>query len=107
MINFILLCLFLIIFVSVRSLRNYYKMSEIYKNLRFYKFYKKANLLIANENTKDEFIVISDWHFRLNDQNMCFDVWALADLHKLYWLYKFHNYFKKANKFSYSHILFL
>ena len=106
MINFILLCLFLIIFVSLRTFRNYFKMLRIYENLKFYKFEKKGSLLIANDNTKDEFVVISDWHFRLNDENMCFDVWVLADLHKLYWLCKFHNYFKNSNKVSYSNTLF-
>lgn len=107
MINFILLCLFLIVFVSFRSFRNYSKMSKIFNNLKFYKFEKKGSLLIANERTKDEFVIISDWNFRVNDRNMCFDIWALTDLHELYWLTKFHNYFKKSNMISSSTILFL
>ena len=106
MINFILLCLFLIFFVSLRSLRNYSKMSKIYNNLKFYKFEKKGQILIANERTKDEFVVVSDWHFRISDKIMCFDVWMLADLHELYWLYKFHKHFKKPTQLISSQILF-
>ena len=107
MINFILLCLFLVIFVSIRSFRNYSKMSKIFNSLKFYKFEKKGSLLIANERTKDEFIVISEWNFRVNDRNMCFDVWVLSDLHEFYWLCKFRNYFKKSHQVASSHILFL
>jgi hypothetical protein len=107
MINFILLCLFLIIFVSIRSFRNFSKMSVVYNNLKFYRFEKIGDLYIANERTKDEFVVISDWNFRISDEILCFDVWALADLHQLYWLFKFHNYFKTKKPVKYSQILFL
>ena len=95
MLNFLLFFTFLIICNSLRSARNYHKFSTVYKNLRFYKFHKHRNMLITNERSKDEFIIFSDWHYKISEGNIInFDVWCLVDLHKLYWVMKFHNYFK-------------
>ena len=95
MLNFLLFFTFLIICNSLRSARNYHKFSTVYKNLRFYKFHKHGNMLIANERSKDEFIIFSDWYYKISEGNIInFDVWCLVDLHKLYWVMKFHNYFK-------------
>ena len=95
MLNFLLFFTFLIICNSLRSARNYHKFSTVYKNLRFYKFHKHGNMLIANERSKDEFIIFSDWYYKISEGNIInFDVWCLVDLHKLYWVMKFHNYFE-------------
>jgi hypothetical protein len=95
MLNFLLFFTFLIICNSLRSARNYHKFSTVYKNLRFYKFHKNGNMLISNERSKDEFIIFSDWYYKISEGNIInFDVWCLVDLHKLYWVVKFHNYFK-------------
>jgi hypothetical protein len=95
MLNFLLFFTFLIICNSLRSARNYHKFSTVYKNLRFYKFHKHGNMLITNERSKDEFIIFSDWYYKISEGNIInFDVWCLVDLHKLYWVMKFHNYFK-------------
>ena len=105
MLNFLLFFVFLIICNSLRSARNYHKFSTVYKNLRFYKFYKHGNMIIANERCKDEFIIFSDvcypYHqrllqkYKISEMDIInFDVWCLVDLHRLYWVMKFHNYFK-------------
>jgi len=52
-------------------------------------------MLIANERANNEFIIFSDWHYKLSEGNFLnFDVWALVDLHELYWLIKINRYFK-------------
>jgi len=95
MINFLVFFLVLIIFNSLRSARNYTKFSKIYKDLRFYNFNKQGSMLIANERANNEFIIFSDWHYKLSEGNFLnFDVWALVDLHELYWLIKINRYFK-------------
>jgi len=95
MINFLVFFLVLIIFNSFRSARNYTKFSKIYKDLRFYNFNKQGSMLIANERANNEFIIFSDWHYKLSEGNFLnFDVWALVDLHELYWLIKINRYFK-------------
>jgi hypothetical protein len=104
MLNFLLFFVFLIICNSLRSARNYNKFSKVYKNLRFYKFHKHGNMLLANERSKDEFIIFTDWYpyrerllqkYKISEMDIInFDVWCLVDLHKLYWVIKFHNYFK-------------
>ena len=95
MINFLLFFGLLIIFNSLRSAQNYSKFSNIYKNLRFYNFNKQGSMLIANERANNEFIIFSDWHYKLSEGNFLnFDVWCLVDLHELYWLIKINRYFK-------------
>jgi len=95
MINFLVFFLVLIIFNSLRSARNYTKFSKIYKDLRFYNFNKQGSMLIANERANNEFIIFSDWHYKLSEGNFLnFDVWVLVDLHELYWLIKINRYFK-------------
>ena len=95
MLNFLLFFVLLIICNSLRSARNYSRFEKIYRNLRFYKFHKQGNMLITNERSKDEFIIFSDWHYKISEGDMInFDVWCLVDLHKLYWVIKFRNYFK-------------
>lgn len=80
---------------SLISAKNYMNFYSVYKNLDYYRFQQIGNLRIANNNSKDEFVVISDWNFRFNpDTNLQFDVWALVDLHKLFWLIKFNNKLK-------------
>lgn len=97
----------LILLNSLKSIKNFSKIQRIYNNLKFYKFKSHGNLMIANEGTKDEFVVINDWNFRLpENQNIHFDIWALVDLHRLYWLLKFNDYFTKDKTYSGSHILF-
>jgi len=92
--NFLIFFSVLIIFNSLRSARNYSKFSNIYKNLKFYNFHKHGNMLIANERANNEFIIFSDWHYKLSEGNFLnFDVWCLVDLHELYWLIKINRYF--------------
>jgi rRNA maturation protein Rpf1 len=94
MINFLVFFLVLIIFNSLRSARNYTKFSKIYKDLRFYNFNKQGSMLIANERANNEFIIFSDWHYKLSEGHFLnFDVWVLVDLHELYWLIKINRYF--------------
>jgi hypothetical protein len=64
--------------------------------MRFFRFEKHLNLLIANENTNEEFIIINNWNFvPIPGHSMNFDIWALIDFHKFYWLVKFNRKFKK------------
>lgn len=101
MINFICLSIFLILVVSIISLKNYSKYASSFYNMSFMIFEKKSNLLIANENSKDEFIVISDWNFCIRHGDyLQFDIWALVDLHKLFWVIKFHNKAKSLGLFE-------
>ena len=101
MVNFLLFFLTLIIFNSLRSARNYIKFSKIYKDLRFYMFNKQGSMLIANERANNDFIIFSDWHYKLSEGSFLnFDLWCLVDLHKLYWLIKINRYFNsKPNLF--------
>jgi hypothetical protein len=51
---------------------------------------------IANERSKDEFVIVSDSYFRINEDFVInFDIWALFDLHKLYWYLKFKKELKR------------
>jgi hypothetical protein len=88
--------LFLILGSSIYSLREYSKYSNPFHQLKFMRFEKKFNLLIANENSKDEFVIISPWNFTISSKTFLqFDIWTMIDLHKLYWIVKFNN---KVNK---------
>jgi hypothetical protein len=91
MLNFLLFFLVLIIFNSLRSALNYSKFNNVYKNLKFYRFSKHTNMLISNERANDEFIIFTEWHYKISEGNFLkFDVWCLVDIHELYWIFKFH-----------------
>lgn len=108
MFYFLLYFFVLVLLNSIRSSKNFKMISKVYNNLRFYKFNTFKNILIANDGTKDEFIIVSDWNYRLpNNYNLHFDIWTLVDLHQMYWLFKFRNYFKKKNSYiGGTHTLF-
>ena len=108
MFYFLIYFFVLVILNSIRSARNYRTINKVYENLRFYKFKSFKNIMIANDGTKDEFVIVSEWNYRLpNNFTLYFDIWTLVDLHNLYWLFKFRNFFKEKNKFSGGHhILF-
>jgi len=98
MTNFLLFFSALIILNSFRSARNFIKFYNIYKNLKFYNFNKHGNILIANERANNEFIIFSDWHYKVSESNFLqFDVWCLVDLHELYWLIKINRYFNSKH----------
>ena len=45
---------------------------------------------IANDGAKNEFIVFSDFNYKINYETyLQFDIWTLLDFHKLYWIFKF------------------
>jgi hypothetical protein len=53
-------------------------------------------MVIANERTKDEFIIVSDSYFRINEDFVInFDIWTIVDLHKLYWYLRFKKELKR------------
>jgi hypothetical protein len=107
MFYFLIYTCILILLNSLWSLKNFSKIQKVYNNLKFYRFKTHGSLIIANEGSKDEFVVVNDWNFRLpNDQNLHFDIWTLVDFHRLYWLIKFHNQFNKDKTDTGSHILF-
>ena len=100
MINLIILSVFMVFVATILSLKKYSKYAKSFHNMSFMNFEKKSNLLIANENAKNEFIVISDWNFCIgHGEYLQFDIWALIDLHKLYWVIKFHNKSKSMGLF--------
>jgi hypothetical protein len=56
--------------------------------MKFMNFVKRSGILIANENTNEEFVIISDWNFCISPKRyLQFDIWTLIDLHKLYWIF--------------------
>lgn len=75
-------------------MRSYGKFLNTYKCLKFYKFHKFGNFLIANDGAKDEFVMVSNWHFYFQKTRLCFGVFTLCDLHEMYWLFKFNRFFK-------------
>jgi hypothetical protein len=91
MINFIIYLLCSILFFTLYSFRDYSKYYKVYQNLIRMQFNKNLNLLIANENTNQEFVIISDWNYVISPKcYVQFDIWSLVNLHQLYWLVKFH-----------------
>ena len=92
MTNFCIFFVFLIIFNSLYSLKDWKIFQFPYKNLRFYRFERVFNMKIANNGTKNEFIVFSDYNFKVDyNTYLQFDIWTLLDFHKLYWILKFRN----------------
>jgi hypothetical protein len=101
MFNFILFSICLIVGFSAYSLNDYKKFSESYYKLTFMYFEKKLGFLIANENSKDEFLIFSEWNYSIAPKMFLqFDIWSVVDLHRLYWIIKFHNKIKKQGLFD-------
>jgi hypothetical protein len=101
MLYFIIYSTFLVLMNSMYSLRNYNKFNYVYKNLNYWNFSKFGKLQIANNNTKDEFVMISDWNYRISPNiNLQFDIWTLLDIHQMIWICKFNNKLKNSNKFD-------
>jgi len=96
MLNFVLFLSALIILFSLWSARNFLSINEIFQNLRFFKFHTINNMKIANDRTKDEFVIVSDSYFRINEDFVInFDIWTIIDLHKLYWYLRFKKELKR------------
>lgn len=96
MLNFVLFFSALVILFSLWSARNFLSVNKIFQNLRFFKFDTINNMVIANERTKDEFIIVSDSYFRINEDFVInFDIWTIVDLHKLYWYLRFKKELKR------------
>lgn len=96
MLNFLLFFIGLIIVFSLWSGRNFSSINKIFQNLKFFKFHTINNIKIANERSKDEFVIVSDSYFRINENFVInFDVWTIIDLHKLYWYLKFKKELKR------------
>ena len=108
MLNFIIYTTVLVLLNSLRSARSYQNFKKIFDNLKFYKFRKEGEMIIANERAKDEFIVFPGPKFKLSqDKFLHFDIWMLADFHELYWFLKFRNYFKNKGIANGPYIFFL
>jgi hypothetical protein len=96
MVDFLTFTACLIFGFTVYSLRDYSKYALTFYKMKFMKFNHKLGILIANENTNEEFVIVSNFNFVLSPNFFLqFDIWALADLHRLYWLIKFHKQAKK------------
>ena len=107
MINFLLFFTGLVLMNSLRSMKNYSMFNKVYNSLRHLRFTEENGMIISNERAKDEFIIFSDWQFKVyNDYILKFDIWTLVDLHEFYWLLKFHYYFKGKKSHHGKHILF-
>jgi len=90
MLDFFIFFGFLIIGSSIYSLRDWKIYEYAYRNIRFYRFENLFQMKIANNGTKNEFIVFSDFRYKIDSQTFLqFDIWTLMDLHKLYWIFKF------------------
>ena len=86
---------FLVIITSIWSARNFIDIERVYNKLEFFKFEKSKNLWIANENSKEEFVVVNRNYYRFNNDTVInFDIWTLVDLHKLFWYIKFNRKLK-------------
>ena len=92
MLELFILVVCLIISTTFYSINDYNLYKKSYSKLKSMNFNKRGSILISNEDTNEEFIIISDWNFKVApNQFLQFDIWALVDLHKLYWVIKFHN----------------
>jgi len=107
MIEFMILFIFLILLTNVISILEYSIYKKSYRNLQYMYFRKNDNMLIANENAKDEFVIFSEWRFTIYPKKFLqFDIWKIIDLHKFYWLIKFRSRIKKMKlieKKTYTH----
>jgi len=101
MIDFLIFCTCIVLGNSIYSLREYSKFLTPYKKLDYMNFHKQKSLLISNENSKDEFVIISEWNYRISsDMFLQFDIWTLLDLHKFYWILKFNSKMNKLELFK-------
>lgn len=88
--NFCLFFVSLILGFSIYSLKDWKMYEYAYENIRFYRFEDLFKMKIANNGAKNEFIVFSDFNYKINYETyLQFDIWTLLDLHKLYWIFKF------------------
>ncbi len=96
MINFYLFFLGLIFGNSLYSLKDYSVYKTFYSKLKSFRFSKISNLLVANDNTNEECVIINDWNYKVKPGYfLFFDIWILVDFHKLYWFYKTRKQLKK------------
>jgi hypothetical protein len=96
MLEFIIFSTGLLLAQTLYSLKDYKKYEYVYEKMLSMKFERFNSIFIANNNTKEEFVVISEWNFKITPNDyLQFDIWTLIDFHKLYWILKFH---KAANK---------
>ena len=96
--NFYIFFVFLIMGSSIYSLKDWRLYKYAHSNIRFYRFENLFKMKIANDGAKNEFIVFSDFRFKIShDTYLQFDIWTLLDLHKLYWIFKFRNRAKELN----------
>lgn len=88
--SFVILIVSLIILSTIRSLRNFNDIKNVYDKTNCSSFRRFNNIWIANENTKDEFVVVNGNYYRFRNNTVInFDIWALVDLHKLFWYMMF------------------
>jgi len=93
--SFVLLIVSLIILSTIRSLRNFNDIKNVYNKTNSSLFIRFKNIWIANENTKDEFVVVNGNYYRFRNNTVInFDIWALVDLHKLFWYIMFNRKLK-------------
>ena len=103
MFDFIIFTSSLILVHSLMSLKDFSKYSYIFYKMKFMQFVNRGNLFIANEGSKDEFVIISDWNFRTYEFNLQFDIWTLIDFHKLFWILKFNRRLKNIKIYANNH----
>lgn len=95
MLDFIIFVFGTIFLFSAYSCKEYNTYNSVYKILDYFKFNQKSNFAISNEGTDNEFIIYSEWNFQISKNlSLQFDIWCLIDLHKLFWVLKFHNKIK-------------
>ena len=99
MLHFFIFSSIIVLINSIYSLRNYSKFNNAYRKLGSWNFSKFGKLHIANNDTNEEFVIISDWNYRISStHNLQFDIWALFDIHQMFWLIKFNNKIKNLTK---------
>ena len=90
MLDFFIFFVCLIIGSSIYSLRDWRIYEYAHRHVGFYRFENLFQMKIANDGAKNEFIVFSDFRYKIDSQTyLQFDIWTLMDLHKLYWIFKF------------------
>jgi hypothetical protein len=90
MLNFYIFFVCLILGSSIYSLKDWKIYHYAYTNFKFYRFENLFKMKIANDGAKNEFIVFSDFNYKINYETyLQFDIWTLLDFHKLYWIFKF------------------
>lgn len=101
MLELFILIICLMISTTFYSMNDYHVFKKSYSKLNFMFFTKRGRILIANENSNEEFVILSSWNFNVAPNYFLqFDIWTLVDLHKLYWIIKFHNKIKSLGHFK-------